>query len=1067
MKKLISITLTISLILSTFTLASFASKAENTIADFINGTTRLIEEYDSNKKFIAEENITETEIISEATIDETEDLTDFQTCRLIVQTDYDFDTYNAIDVVSGFQNFHILQFENESDTQAAYEKYVNNSNIISVDIDRIFKGFDEDVYENWTESTPTREDFETCWSLNAIGMDVVLTELSNHKFSEIIVGIIDTGIDYNHEIFENRVVRTYFNNSGDGEENDEYDVHGHGTRSASIVVKNSPENVKVAAYRMGTSDGNLTVTAASAAILKALNDNVRIINCSFSFFYYDDNALIYETLEYARSLNCFVAASSGNTGYDSELNPTAFHKGDNAMVVASSNSVGLPTDGSTFGKYVDIIAPGDNVYGAAIGNNYDIVSGTSFSAPCIAGIYATLSSVHPELSLQEKERRLVGSTVKSREPFLDHFFPNGGIINALDLFNLNELSSPIFSMDSGIYNGMVSVELTAEPGCDIYYTMDCTYPSPTNGVLYTKPIEFVDDDFAIIAVAYKNGKRSNFSWESIHAAEIGTDNMFTITEDGMITEYFGDSFYLKIPEVINGITVTDIAPELFSTANLEGLVLPDTMTFIGNMKLFGGPEHDSCIKGNPTIKYISGKNVKIIGQKAFYQCESLREVYFPKCEEIAGRAFYNTNLIGIDMPSVTAIHREAFYQALFLREIILPNCTKASHYTINRCRQLKYVYLPLIDYNTNLIDAEPGWQCDYTKYGVYDVFNYTNLFTELDLPNMIAFGRSFETPRKIIESSINRLEFSKIQYLYSLPCPGDFYYGYIEKPIPVELSLPSSLVYCAPIDNFIDETQREYCVYGTKGTYAEQWAIENNITFYEITQETAIVENIEPFWDEYSYKPLEFDARGFNRTYQWYGSTDDIIGNDTPIIGATDKTFNPDDNKQYPYYYCVMNSKDIDVDGNIVSEVNITSDICQNRLHYIYNIDKTSIDYSNLMIYTQTYAQTNIDNIVGIKETTTYYYRPSYIYRKVQYYGTGSSLDVCNDNGVWETYTLIVQGDINGDSVCDVIDAFEVQRASTDHTELTDNYLLAADTDFDGKISVQDYAQVVNMAINN
>ena len=40
------------------------------------------------------------------------------------------------------------------------------------------------------------------------------------------------------------------------------------------------------------------------------------------------------------------------------------------------------------------------------------------------------------------------------------------------------------------------------------------------------------DAFEIVAVAYKDGVRSDYSRELIHAAQIGTDDMFTITEDG-------------------------------------------------------------------------------------------------------------------------------------------------------------------------------------------------------------------------------------------------------------------------------------------------------------------------------------------------------------------------------------------------------------------------------------------------------------------------------------------------------------------------------------------------------
>ena len=59
---------------------------------------------------------------------------------------------------------------------------------------------------------------------------------------EVVVGIVDSGIDYNHEMFENRIVRSYSNSSPDGDSNDEMDIEAlpHGTMVASVIVDNSP-----------------------------------------------------------------------------------------------------------------------------------------------------------------------------------------------------------------------------------------------------------------------------------------------------------------------------------------------------------------------------------------------------------------------------------------------------------------------------------------------------------------------------------------------------------------------------------------------------------------------------------------------------------------------------------------------------------------------------------------------------------------------------------------------------------------------------------------------------------
>ena len=295
------------------------------------------------------------------------------------------------------------------------------------------------------------------------------------------------------------------------------------------------------------------------------------------------------------------------------------------------------------------------------------------------------------------------------------------------------------------------------------------------------------------------------------------------------------------------------------------------------------------------------------------------------------------------------------------------------------------------------------------------------------------------------------------------------YYAPYYHPVSVELSFPSTLQYCIPATDYKNE-YIEYVVYGTASeeNYAKQWAEENDIKFINISQETAVVEDIEPVWDKYSYKPLEFDARGFNRTYQWYGSTDKIQrdSDDKLIAGATDKTFNPDDSKPYPYYYCVMTSTDKDIDGNVVSEVTVTSSMCENRLYYMFALPDTHINFDNNLIYTKQFVCRDFLEIVHINENTNYILTPSYEYQNNCWYGTGSQLQIQDADASSEiTYTLIVEGDINGDSAVDVLDVSRIEQATNNHRELTGNYHLAGDGNRDGVIDVVDYQSVVNKAI--
>ncbi len=1079
MKKIISSVLCFSLLVSIVCVPVSATTEEigsSDISGFINGINELTKKYDADKDFeVTSENIPSESISGEAPTyfsassvseNETDDVPelDFQTCRLIVQSDVDFNSYNAIEIVSGFENFHILQYETEADAKNAYENLLNNPDVISVDIDAVISVDSVEAIRTPSEEAKyTQEDFYNCWSLNATGMDKVLEYYNDKQFPEIVVGVIDSGVNYDHELFEGRLIRTYFNSSGEDDPNDESDKNGHGTAVTSCIIKTTPNNVKIANYRVLNATGSGTTSNGCAGILQAIEDGIRILNLSLGFS--GDLEIQRAILKHAKANDTFVVCGAGNASVNTDIRDASYiNTSDDTCSVGASTKQNLPAYFTNYGSGVDIVAPGLDVVSADMDGSYSLFEGTSAASPYMAGVFTTLTCVYPELSSVEKMRMIKASSTELSEPYIKYCFETG-VIDCLTLFNFEKLKPVEISLDAGIYEGPVTVELFAENGYEIYYTTDQTYPSPTNGTLYTKPISFVGDAYEIVAVAYKDGVRSDYSRALIHAALIGTDDMFTITDDGTITSYTGDTLYLKVPETVNGITVTDIAEGVFAESSLWGLILPDTMTFLGDITLWGGTSHNSCVYGNKTISVISGENIKILGSKAFYECTSLREVDFPNCEQIGNEVFYFTNLVGAHFPKVTTLLTGAFYYAQFLRELYLPNCTKMLDDAFSMCKQLQHLYVPLIDIDVDSIEY-PDWEFDLAEEGLLKTFDTTVQLTYINLEKARVLGwGKHEFGGAFFRSNIHRIDLSSVEYIYELPWPQFNFISQIYLPVTVELILPATLRRCVDAKPYFDDEVRDYVVHASPGTYAEEWASSNGVRFVALNAETSIAEDIEPVWDKYSYKPLYFDARGFNRTYQWYGSYDNKIGNDVAINGATTNEFDPGNSPKYAYYYCQMISTDIDNDGKIVNSFTVNSTLCQNRFYYMYAKDKTEIDVHNMLIYTTQFAQKDFSSIIGVQETVSHFSVPSYVYRGTNYFGTGSLFYIYENGVVVESYTVIVEGDINGDSVVDVLDASAVEQATNSHRELTGNYHLAGDSNRDGVIDVVDYQAVVNRAI--
>ncbi len=1079
MKKITSFILCISLLLSIICIPVYATEnavATENVEEFCEDLNEMISEY-SDSEFVTPEFVEEEE-----TAESTEEEIEINYCpRLIVQSDEPIDTYNAVDVVSGFSNFYIVQFENEDDTNYAYEQYKNNPDIISVEYDVSYNALSGTTEEATTSKALTYEDYKNAWYLQSTGMDMVLEKYKDQNLPEVVVAVVDTGVDFNCKYLNDRIIPTGFNNSGEDDENSEQDYQSHGTMVSSVIANCTTDNVKIANYRCGTREGMLTSTSACAAMLQAVNDGVCVINCSFTLNSAYD--LIEETLAYAYSKDVFVVVAAGN--YPNHLDffvGSPLHASEITTVVSACNIFNVPTAFTAYGSTIDIVAPGQDVPVISLNNVVRVASGTSFSAPIISSVYAMFYSVNKALTFKERVRAVESCGLGIYQDYVKDCF-GSGIVSALELFGLDIVEEPVFSYDEGNHIGRISLELFSEDGADIYYTTDQTCPSPTNGILYTEPIEFFDAEMCIRAVAYKNGNRSSYIYKKLYSMVLGTDDMFVVNGDGVITEYKGNVKYLKIPEVINGITVKDIsAYSGFDTAELYGVVLPDTVEYIGMTlekydRTLTEDEQYGIFNDNSTIEFLVGNGIKVVGYYGVSFAPHLYKVEFPNCEEIMCSGFYESRLVGARFPKVKKVDCEAFSGCALLREIYLPECEEIGAKAFDfgsiaglNSGVLHIIYAPKVNYMADQECADEIFAVD-SSGATERLFANSVRLKEVDLPLIQTIGKN-----AFFNSALKNVQLSKIEYIYDLPA-GIWIHnsGGIEPlyspcyhPVQIELSLPSTLKYCVPATDYKNE-YIEYVVYGTAGinSYAEQWAKDNGIQFINISKETAIVEDIEPVWDKYSYEPLEFDARGFNRTYQWYGSNDAKQGNydDKAISGATAKTFDPGEDAQYQYYYCKMTSTDKNIKGEVVSTVTVNSSMCHNRFHLMYAKDDTYIDFTNKYIFTLKQGCKDVLDIVGVPSTTDYRYLPSHGVLKEFYYGT-SAVFVVYTNGTQQSrYTIVVQGDTNGDSVVDALDVADVEKTVNGNYELYDEFYLAADLDCDEGISITDYQQVVNRAL--
>ena len=976
---------------ASFTALALESQESNNINGFIDGITKLVQAYDSDKEFTVPENDESKQIQSfsaENTVDETDNnaeqeytLQDFQTARLIVRANGNFNPYGALEEVSGFEDFHILQYGSPEAAMEAYENLQVEKNITEVDLDLVC------TYSGYV-STPedpdiiSKDEFLNDWSRDRTQSKRLLEYLAGADIplKEIIVGVVDTGIDYTHEIFEDRVERTYFNVSSSGNADDEMDSETlyHGTTVSSVIINNSPKNVKVAAYKVSDNDDDLTVTTICAGFLEAIEKQSDIISISLTSM--SDPSLITECVLRAYSQNIPVFACVGNSGQLNEYAVPA--NAPKCIAVSATDFNNTTTFMNTLTPNSDVSAPGEHIAVAIPGDRYARFSGTSYSTPYAAALGAILKSVTPEITVDEIDAQLKETSFdakrynerqSSQGGFMDNYhslWDGVGMIQFCNALGLEKLTAPEIHLEDKVYVGEQTCSITClDEKAIVLYTTDGTYPAFENADVYTEPFQ-ITQRTRIRAVAYyaDGGYYSDEVETTPRIQYTDSDENFAISNDGIITKYNGNISDLYVPETINGITVTGFDKGAFNT--VIGLALPKTVTeipvsaFAKNSTIeFVRGEGIVTVKSNAfsqsNIMYVEFPAAEYIQDYAFYAASKFCRGYFPNVEIIEGDAFSYSRIISFYGPEVQEIDDGAFGQCSRLEKVYFPQCTiinvlwGPANGVFDSCSRLVSVEMPLITNltfaafnNTSISKADFPFVKTIEEKAFYNCseLEYINMPALLAVPkqafdsygvNPIAEPRFFrlDSVTQIEQDAFGkhptaRIELSHLESAKDLPQTE----GCI-------ITLPSTFKECTE-----DTFGRNYKVYGTKGTYAEEWANANGHEFIEISQETALLQDVPMEYTDET-QVLCPDVIGFNRTYQWYGSltADNTAGE--PIEGATEKEFNPAEYPAYPYYYFVVTSTDVGFDP-----IEIRTGVTANKVAAAdYSAYNTAVEKANAL----------------------------------------------------------------------------------------------------------------------
>jgi subtilisin family serine protease len=354
-------------------------------------------------------------------------------------------------------NIYKISVLKDSDIGSIVKDYSIDPNVIYIEPNYILK----------TCLTPNDPDFNLQYYLHNTGQtggiidsDIDAPEAWDIETGDetIVIAIHDTGVDYDHPDLEDNiwinpgedlngngiVDPSDFNDVDDdsngfiddirgydfvnttkpvppGEDgtiwdNDPIDFHGHGTHCSGIASAVTDNNVGIAGvcwnseimpvrvgYKSGGS-GLIDIVGAAAGLEYAADNGAHIISMSWgggSVTY-----LIWDAINYSYSKGAILIAAAGNYNTDWKHYPAAY---DKVIGVGATDHNDSKAGFSNYGSWVDVSAPGVNIYSTLFNDTYASWPGTSMSTPQVAALAALILSKNSLLN-QDEVRTIIRST---------------------------------------------------------------------------------------------------------------------------------------------------------------------------------------------------------------------------------------------------------------------------------------------------------------------------------------------------------------------------------------------------------------------------------------------------------------------------------------------------------------------------------------------------------------------------------------------------------------------------------------------------------------------------------
>jgi len=264
--------------------------------------------------------------------------------------------------------------------------------------------------------------------------------------SSMVIGIIDTGVNMNHEDLGNIAFNYNDPINGVDDDNDGFidNYHGwdignndndptaddypHGTHVTGISSATTNNSIGMAG--IGFYSRYLPVNAWNSTykillneyegIVYAADHGAKVINLSWGsaniYSRYGQDIINYAVLE----KNVVIVAAAGNTHADLDFYPASY---DNVLSVGATDMEDNMATWATYSHFIDIMAPGQKIYSTKNNGTYEKSGGSSFATPMVAGAAALVRSHFPAFSAQQvmEQLRVTSDDIYAIGSNMDYF----------------------------------------------------------------------------------------------------------------------------------------------------------------------------------------------------------------------------------------------------------------------------------------------------------------------------------------------------------------------------------------------------------------------------------------------------------------------------------------------------------------------------------------------------------------------------------------------------------------------------------------------------------------------